>query len=66
MIAEPEYSTSPMPKPTGGRELEPVQNYSIIIIIIIIAFFLTSFYILCEFYESASKEQITQQPRRMS
>jgi len=70
MIAEPEYLTSLKPKPTDGRDLEPVQNSSIlvvvVIIIIIIAFFLTSFYVLCEFSESANKEQGTQQPGRMS
>jgi len=72
MIAEPEYSTSLNPKPTDGHDLETVQNSSIlvvvvviIIIIIIIAFFLTSFHVLCEFSESANKEQGTQKPRRM-
>lgn len=66
MIVEPEYSTSLKPKPTDGRDLEPVQNSSILlVIIIIIAFFLTSFHVLCEFSESANKEQGTPQPRHV-
>lgn len=65
MIAEPQYSTQLKRNPTDGRDLQPVQNSSIllVVIIIIIAFFLTSFYVLCEFSESANKEQGTQQPR---
>ena len=70
-MAKSEYSTSLKPKPTDGRDLEPVQNPSIlvvaiIIIITIISFILTSFYVLCEFSESANKNQGTQQPRGMS